>query len=407
MLPSKANVVVIGGGALGTSVAFQLADDGIENVVLLDKGPIAQGTTPFAAGQTGFLTANRESLELNQYCIEFFENFRERTGYPISFHQNGSLRIALTDRFKNGLEARIEVARDTDNEAELIPHKRVKELVPTIKLPKSAAVLFIPRDGFVEPKSVAVAYASAASDRGVSIHTRTAVTGLDISDGRVCRVRTTEGCIETQWVVLAAGAWTRQFAQTLGLDLRIVPVRHQAFVTAPIMGVSGGEPVVRFVEDQIYIRPYDRGLLVGGYGYRPLSFDMNEFPGNFEIPSLEADQVYYHQLSEVAAEYFPILKYSLTVQERRGLPTIAPDGNFVASGTCQIEGLLIASACMVGGIFHSPVIGRAVADVVSGKDSGLPVQDLNADRFGSDYLREADLRSTCETVYANQYRREK
>ncbi len=134
---------------------------------------------------------------------------------------------------------------------------------------------------------------------------------------------------------------------------------------------------------------------------------MNEFPGNFEIPSLEADQVYYHQLSEVAAEYFPILKYSLTVQERRGLPTIAPDGNFVASGTCQIEGLLIASACMVGGIFHSPVIGRAVADVVSGKDSGLPVQDLNADRFGSDYLREADLRSTCETVYANQYRREK
>ena len=127
--------------------------------------------------------------------------------------------------------------------------------------------------------------------------------------------------------MLAAGAWTRQFAQRLDLDLKIVPVRHQAFVTAPIAGLTGREPVVRFVEDQIYIRPYDGGMLVGGYGFRPLSFDMDAFPNSFEIPALEADQVYYHQLKEVAAEYFPVLKSSLIVQERRGLPTISPDGS--------------------------------------------------------------------------------
>ena len=406
MLPSKASVVIVGGGALGTSSAFHLADDGVEGVVLLDKGPIAQGTTPFAAGQTGFLTVDRDLLKLNQYCIGFFERFEEITGYPIAFHQNGSLRIALTDSFRNGLEARIKVAEKTGNEAELISHERVRELVPELRLPSDASVLLIPRDGFVEPKSVAVAYAAAAAARGVSIHTGSAVTGLEIADGRVHGVRTAEGFIETQWVVLAAGAWARQFARRSDLELKTVPVRHQAFVTSPIASITGGEPVVRFVEDQIYIRPYESGLLVGGYGFRPLSFDMDEFPEDFEIASLEADPIYYQQLKQVAAGYFPVLKTSLTIQERRGLPTIAPDGRFVASKTSQVEGLLIASSCMVGGIFHSPVIGRAIADAISGKESELPLERLNADRFSSNYSSDADLRATCESVYANHYRRE-
>ncbi len=406
MVPSKASVVIVGGGALGTSSAFHLADEGIEDVVLLDKGPIAQGTTPFAAGQTGYLTVDQDLLKLNQYCIEFFERFEERTGYPICFHQNGSLRIALTDSFRGGLEDRIKVAKETGDEAELISHERVMELVPELRLPSDASVLLIPRDGFVEPKSVAVAYAAAARARGVSIHTGCAVTGLEITDGRIHGVRTAEGFIESQWVVLAAGAWARQFAGRLELELKTVPVRHQAFVTSPITGVTGQEPVVRFAENQIYIRPYERGLLVGGYGYRPLSFDMNQFPEDFEIASLEADPIYYQQLKHAASEYFPVLKNSVTVQERRGLPTIAPDGRFVASKTSQVEGLLIASACMVGGIFASPVIGRAIVDTILDRDSELPLESLNADRFGSNYASDADLRATCESLYANHYRRE-
>src|SRR5204862_2067717 len=110
-LPKSADVVVIGGGVLGTSAAFHLAGAG-RNVVLIDRGPIASGTTPFAAGQAGYLNRDRFALEFGIYCVEFFEHFQERTGYPIDFHQCGSLRVALTEPYRRDLEARRTTARD-------------------------------------------------------------------------------------------------------------------------------------------------------------------------------------------------------------------------------------------------------------------------------------------------------
>src|SRR5207248_6611953 len=124
---------------------------------------------------------------------------------------------------------------------ELVSPERAREMVPLLHLPENCGILFIPRDGYVEPRSVAVAYAAAARDRGVTIRTRVDATGLELGGDCVHAVRTSEGRIETEWVVLAAGAWTRQFGHGLGLNLRTVPVRHQAFVTAPLAGVLRSE----------------------------------------------------------------------------------------------------------------------------------------------------------------------
>jgi 4-methylaminobutanoate oxidase (formaldehyde-forming) len=250
---------------------------------------------------------------------------------------------------------------------------------------------------------VAVAYAAAARDRGVTIRTRLEATGIDVEDGRVRAVRTAEGRIETPCVVLAAGAWTRQFGQGLGLNLRSVPVRHQAFVTAPLQGVQPDQPIVRLTEPQIYARPEGGGLLVGGYGYRPLSFDMRDFPVRFEIPALEADPIYYRQMAEAAAPFFPALKEAVIVQERRGLPTIAPDGRLLVSESELVKGLVVASACGVSGIQNSPGIGRLVAEIVSGEEPWLPVSALRIDRFSDEYAADAALRARCEEVYAHHY----
>ena len=111
MLPSSTNIVIIGGGVLGTSAAFQLAKDGHQDILLLDRGPLANGTTPFAAGQTAYLSASPDRLPLTNYCLDFLENFAERTGYPIDFKQHGSLRIALTEAYLPELEAH-QVAAD-------------------------------------------------------------------------------------------------------------------------------------------------------------------------------------------------------------------------------------------------------------------------------------------------------
>ncbi len=330
-LPSEAQIVVIGGGVLGTSAAFHLADAGYENIVLLDRGPIAGGTTPFAAGQTAYLPANPALLPFTTYCIEFFEQFADRTGHPIDFQQHGSLRIALSDEHVAGLDVRLEAAASIGDQAERVTPQQAKALAPQLDVPDAAGILFAPRDGYIEPRSVAAGYAAGARDRGVAIYTRTPVTGVDVVDGSVRSVQTPMGAIQTQWVVLATGAWTRQFTQTLGLNIRAVPVRHQAFVTAPLSGVSASQPVVRVVDTQVYARPEAGGLLVGGYGYRPLSFDMNDFASRFEIPDLEADQVYYQQLTEAAIEAFPALRDAGVIQERRGLPTVTPDGQYLVS----------------------------------------------------------------------------
>lgn len=402
MVPREANIVVIGGGVLGTSTAFHLAAAGHEQIVLLDRGPIAGGTTPFAAGQTSYLPSHERLLPFTSYCLDFFERFEEKTGYAINFHQNGSLRVALSDQHVPGLHARIDMAKSIGDRAELLTPQQAHDLAPALDVSAAKGILLAPRDGYVEPRSVAASYAAGARDRGVTICTRTAVTGIDMADGAVQTVRTAAGNIQTRWVVLATGAWTRQFSEQLGLNIRTVPVRHQAFVTAPLSGVSEGQPLVRIVDTQVYARPEAGGLLVGGYGYRPLSFDMDEFPGRFEIPDLEADQIYYQQLTDAAVQNFPVLQQAGIIQERRGLPTMTPDGQYMVSEVDDVQGLVIVAGCQVGGIWSSPALGRIAADIISGEES-IPASAFKVNRFDEAYAHDAALRTQCEQVYAVHY----
>jgi len=403
VLPKSAKIVIVGGGVLGSSAAFHLTDAGQQNIVLLDRGPIASGTTPQAAGQTGYLNVDRFAFEFGKYCIEFFEQFEQRTGQTIDFRQTGSFRVALTTRFQDDLVSRLKAAEALTDEVEFISGKRANELVPTFTPSDDCQILSIPRDGYVDPRSVAVAWAAAAKDRGCSFHTRVESTGLVTNNGRVTAVKTSQGIIETSWVVLAAGAWTRQFAQQLGLNLRTVPVRHQAFVTAPLADVQPYQPIVRFTEPQLYVRPEAGGLLVGGYGYRPMSFDMNEFDRNFEISALPADPIYYQQLRDQAKRFFPSLADATIVQERRGLPTISPDGRLVLSEPGGLQGLVVLSACGVGGIDRSPGAGRIVADIICDRESWIDPAVLSVDRFGDNFASDASLRAQCEEVYARHY----
>jgi len=275
--------------------------------------------------------------------------------------------------------------------------------VPTFDPPEDCRILLIPRDEHVEPKSVTVAFAAAAKDRGVAIETRVEATGLQISGRCVTGVATRQGTIQARSVVLAAGAWTRQFGQRIGLNLRTVPVRHQAFVTGPLAGVLPRQPIVRITEPQIYARQESAGLLVGGYGYRPLSFDMDEFDATFEIRSLAADPVYYQQLHAAATTFFPSLGDAVVIQERRGLPTISPDGRLIISEPGGLRGLVVLSACGVGGIDRSPGAGRLAAEIVSGGPPWIDPAVLSADRFGDQYATDGSLRARCEEIYSHHY----
>jgi 4-methylaminobutanoate oxidase (formaldehyde-forming) len=403
MLPKKAQVVVIGGGVFGTSAAFHLAEAGVRDILLLDRTSIAGGTTPFAAGQTGYLNRDQQALKFSRYCMEFIEGFGARTGYPIDFRQVGSIRVALTEKFQRDLQSRLESALAAGEAAEFVDRAELRKRAPLVEVPDSARMVLIPRDGYVEPRSVAVGFAAAARDRGVTIRTRVEVTDIEAPSGVVRGVVTTDGPVETPWVVVAAGAWGRSLTRKLGIQLRSVPVRHQAFVTAPQEGVLPNQPIVRFTEPQVYCRPEAGGLLVGGYGYRPLSFEMDRFPPGFEIPALEADQVYYRQLTDAASRVLPCLRNAVVAQERRGLPTMSPDGRILVGEPNGVKGLIVASACLVGGIERSPGMGRLVSEIVTGRPPFVPLEALHLDRFGDEYANDATLRAACEELYAHHY----
>src|SRR5689334_10990537 len=138
-LPKEAKVVVIGAGVLGCSAAFHLAESGCKSVVL-DSGPIANGTTPFAAGQTGHLPPDRSMVEFVNYCVDFLETFEKHTGQAIDYHRSGSLRIALTNASLADLEARQAGARQTGQVAEMISKARAKEMVPLLNLEETSGV---------------------------------------------------------------------------------------------------------------------------------------------------------------------------------------------------------------------------------------------------------------------------
>jgi 4-methylaminobutanoate oxidase (formaldehyde-forming) len=403
MVPKSAKVVVIGGGVFGTSAAFHLAEAGVRDILLLERTSIAGGTTPFAAGQTGYLNRDPQALTFSRYCMEFFEHFEERTGYPVDFRQVGSIRVALTERYQRDLEDRVARARADGERASFIDHAELRRVAPAVQPPLDARIVLIPRDGYVEPRSVAAGLAAAARDRGVTIRTRVNVSKIEAKEGAVRAVVTNEGRVETPWIVVAAGAWGRSLMRTLGVDLRSVPVRHQAFVTAPLQEVLSDQPIVRFTEPQVYCRPEAGGLLVGGYGYRPLSFEMDRFPPDFEMPALEADPVYYRQLTDAASKLIPCLRDAVVVQERRGLPTMSPDGRILVGEPNGVKGLIVASACLVGGIERSPGMGRLVSEIVSGRPTFVPLEALQVDRFGDEYASDAELRAACEELYAHHY----
>jgi len=130
---------------------------------------------------------------------------------------------------------------------------------------------------------------------------------------------------------------------------------------------------------------------------------MDDFGDGFEIASLEADQVYYEQLQAAARPFFPVLENAIRVQDRRGLPTISPDGRLVISEPDSAAGLVVLTACGVGGVDRSPGAGRIVADIIAGREQWIDPDILAADRFGDDFVDQLELRARCEEVYAHHY----
>jgi len=399
----EADAVVIGAGAFGTSVAFHLAQRGVGRVALLDKDAVASQTSPRAAGLTSQVRTTDVMTRRAMMSVQAIARFTAETGEPLAFYQPGSLKIARTPEHEEQLHAEVARGRDLGLEIGFVSPAEAHRLMPFLEPVGIRAVTYSPSDLYLEPVQLPLGYARAAAQLGATVLPHTAVTGFLLRDGEITGVQTEHGPIRTPVVVDAAGAWTRLVGEMAGVRIPLVPTRHQLLITESLDGVTEMQPITRIIDVNVYVRPEQGGLMLGGYEPDPVQYGAGALPREFQISDLPLDIDVLRRLADGVAEQFPIFQRCAVRSHRGGLPTMTADGQHVVGPVPGVRGLFIASGCCVGGLSISPAVGQVLAEWIVTGDAPMDLSLLAPDRFGPEYATEERLAEACRWRYAHHY----
>jgi glycine/D-amino acid oxidase-like deaminating enzyme len=377
-----AEIVVIGGGAVGLGAAYALARAGKRDIVLIEKeADVAACTTSQGAGLAGQL---RSSLERTQLAMHSVATFRELEKDPVArpgWRPVGSLRIAETAARAKEFDRLQEVAKQAGLEVERVGAAEVAKLWPGLNVAHATAILWCPTDGYMHPPSVARAYAHQCRQLGVRLETSTALRQIELKDGRVDAVVTSRGRIACRYAVNAAGAHAYHVARLAGLELPIVPVRHEYFVTAAVPGIRPEFPCFRIPDATLYGRPSDTGVLLGGWEPNSLGTDPRQYRLDGEPPAIEPDQPVLASFTQRFAPLLPDIARAAHQRIGKGWPTFTPDGRFILGESCRVPGFVMAGGCNAHGISGSGGIGKLLVESLLEPQPSAYVRSLSPDRF--------------------------
>ena len=257
---SDAEYIVVGGGAVGCGVAYSLARAGVTDILLLERAAdVAQVTSAQGAGLCGQPRSTIERTRLAMHSVATFRELQKDPKVQPEWHEVGSLRIAMSGRRADEFRELKAVADQAGLETELIDNTAAQRLWPEMQFAGATAVLWCPSDGYMRPYAVASAYAYQCRKLGVRIATNTALEEIVCRDGTVSGVKTNRGAVSCRCVINAAGANAFHVAKLAGLELPIVPVRHEYYVTIPLEGMTPDRPCFRVPELTLYGRPCEGG----------------------------------------------------------------------------------------------------------------------------------------------------
>ena len=401
---ADARVAVIGGGVAGLSALYHLAKLGWTDAVLLEESELTSGTTWHAAGLCTQFSGSYNLMRLLKYSVELYRSIEEETGQPVGYHQTGSLRLAQ-DRGRMDEFAHVGgVAKLLDVPFEIISPEQAVELFPLMSRVGLVGAAHLPTDGWLDPTSLANAYARGACDCGARIHRRTPVTGLERVRGgwRLC---TPSGDVLAAVVLLAAGQWSRQLARAVGVDLPIVSMSHHYVITEPVGGLGSGSselPVLRDPYANFYARQDNEALLVGPFELRPEPWALDGIPRGFHNRLLPPELPRIMSTLEAAAERIPVLGETPIRRTINGPDGYSPDGRCLMGPVPGLKDFHILAGFSIFGIVFSGGAGRYAAEwIVEGQPSDN-MWELDARRFG-DYAGVAyTARRACE-VYEREY----
>lgn len=396
--------VVIGSGALGASTAWHLARAG-RGVALIDQHALGSQTSPRAAGLSSQARGTDLMTALAKRAVRLIESFAADTGEPLVFHQPGALKIARRPEHVAQLAMERERGRRLDTGLVEISPAEARGLNPFLETTGILGVNYCPSDIYLEPSQIPNGYARAAERLGAIMLPHTRVTGIRVGGDAVTGVHTEHGDISCDAVVDAAGAWLRAVASLSGSRVRVVPTRHQLMITQQIPGVRADQPITRVIDANVYVRPDEGGLMLGGYEQHPVQYDAAALPAGFDIADLELDFSVLRRLADSVAQQLPVFRrvpHEIGVRVHRGgLPTMTADGEHTIGPAPGVRGLYIIGGCCVGGLSTSPAFGEVLAQWIV---DGEPPIDLSPMAPGREAgLDEETLREACRRQYAHHY----
>lgn len=376
-VPDRAEVVIIGGGIAGCSVAYHLTKIGITDVVLCERRQLTSGTTWHAAGLVTQLRATRRMTELAKYTGELFATLEAETGQATGFLRRGSLRVANTAARYEELARGASMGRNFGLPVEPVSPGEIKERWSPISTEGIVGGFWFPHDGQVNPTDVTQAYAKGARMGGARICEHTAVTRILVENGKAAGVMTDKGPIRAKSVVICGGMWSRDLAAEVGVTLPLHAAEHFYIVTEPVEGLPADLPVLFLGDEWTYYKEDAGKLLVGFFEPNAKPWGQAGIPEDFAFGTLPEDIDHIAPLLEAATRRVPVLERTGIQLFFNGPESFTPDDRYLLGETPEVPGLFCATGFNSIGILSSGGVGKALANWI--RDRRPPVELMDVD----------------------------
>ena len=395
-MTNPVDAIVIGSGALGGSVAYHLCRAG-RRTLLIDRHAIASQTSPRAAGLSAVLRPSALMTRLAVRGVALLAAFEAETGIAIDLHRSGSLKVARSAALAAQIHREMQLAAAYGVSARVIDAHEATTLMPQLHADHASAIGYYPDDVYLDPALFTRGVTQAAADLGTELMPDTAVSEIVLDGDRVLGVRTEHGMIAAPVVVDAAGAWARGLARMVQLPM--IAVRHQLLVTRPLPEVKADQPITRVLDANVYVRPCDGGLMLGGYEDEPLL--LPEVPA--DVGDLPLDLGVLQNLAAAVRLEFPILADLEGARLRGGMPTMTLDDEHLIGPVPGADGFFVIAGCNVGGLSTALSFAEALCAVIADPRSAEEIAPLLPARFAGQEVSEEALREACRLHYGQHY----
>ena len=374
-LPTRAQIVIVGGGIVGCSIAYHLAKRGVTDVLVLEQGQLTGGTTWHAAGLVSQLKSSHSLTSLATYSAKLFEGLEAETGQATGYRVPGSISVADNPERWEEILRGMSMAKTVGVDVHEISPTEATEYWPTLNIEDVIGAVYIPRDGQTSPVDTTLALAKGAKNQGVKIVEGVSVTSLKTEDERIVGVETEQGYVEAETVVMAAGMWTRQLAATAGINIPLQACEHFYIVTEPIEAVKSGAPTVRDPGNYTYFKEETGKIMAGFFEPRGKVWNLDHIPRDFEFGTLPEDWDHVGPIFERAMHRMPVLGETGLQLFFNGPEAFTPDGLYYIGETPEIDGAWVAAGFNSIGIQSAGGVGWVMADWII---DGEPPMDLNS-----------------------------